>query len=135
MATTTQIASPAAGLQPTLAQAAALASAAKAENTPEADENVETALAATEPESHEEEATDEPELVGPLALLPVELDVSIPVRQFRVRNLLALEPGALIETQWHNGEDVPLAATNVHLAWCEFEVLDTDLAVRITRIP
>ena len=134
MATTTQIESPAAGLQPTSAQAAALASSAKAENAPETDENAETALAATEPESHEEE-TDEPELSGPLALLPVELDVSIPVRQFRVRNLLALEPGALIETQWHNGEDVPLAATNVHLAWCEFEVLDTDLAVRITRIP
>ena len=28
-------------------------------------------------------------LTGPVARLPVELDVSVPVREFRVRNLLA----------------------------------------------
>ena len=45
-----------------------------------------------------------------LAFLPVELDVAVPVREFRVRNLLALEAGQVIETQWAHGEDVPLAA-------------------------
>ena len=38
------------------------------------------------------------ELTAPVARLPVELDVAIPVRDFRVRNLLALEPGQVIET-------------------------------------
>ena len=66
--------------------------------------------------------------------LPVELDVSVPVRNFRVRNLLALEPSHLIESGWSHGEDVPLAAGRVSLAWTEFEVVDTQLAVRLTRL-
>jgi hypothetical protein len=40
----------------------------------------------------------------------------------------------LIETQWAHGEDLPLAAGNVQLAWSEFEVVDAQLAVRITRL-
>jgi len=71
---------------------------------------------------------------GPVARLPVELDVAVPVREFRVRNLLALTPGQLIESQWGNGDDVPLASGEVQLAWSEFEVIDTQLAVRITRL-
>ena len=73
-------------------------------------------------------------LSPPVSLLPVELDVAVPVRHFRVRNLLALEPGQLIESQWGNGEDVPLASGDVQLAWSEFEVIETQLAVRITRL-
>jgi flagellar motor switch/type III secretory pathway protein FliN len=72
---------------------------------------------------------------GPVARLPVELDVVVPVREFRVRHLLALEPGELIESQWNYGDDVPLAAGDVQLAWSEFEVLENRLAVRITRLP
>ncbi len=72
---------------------------------------------------------------GPLvARLPVELDVAVPVREFRVRHLLALQPGALIESQWCHGIDLPLAAGDVQLAWSEFEVLETKLAVRVTRL-
>jgi flagellar motor switch protein FliM len=73
-------------------------------------------------------------LSAPVARLPVELDVTVPVREFRVRNLLALEAGQVIESQWGNGEDVPLASGEVQLAWSEFEVIDTQLAVRITRL-
>ena len=69
-------------------------------------------------------------LAAPVARLPVELDVAVPVREFRVRNLLALEPGQVIESQWAHGEDMPLAAGDVQLAWSEFEVVDTQLAVR-----
>lgn len=81
--------------------------------------------------------TDEemPAIDGPVARLPVEVDVAVPVREFRVRHLLALEPGELIESQWSYGEDVPLAAGDVQLAWSEFEVLDNRIAVRITRLP
>jgi len=73
-------------------------------------------------------------LRAPVARLPVELDVSVPVRNFRVRNLLALELSQVIESGWGHGEDVPLAAGEVQLAWSEFEVIDTQLAVRVTRL-
>jgi flagellar motor switch/type III secretory pathway protein FliN len=86
------------------------------------------------PAPREEEEDGEIRLGSPVARLPVELDVVIPVRGFRVRNLLALAPGHLIESQWSNGEDVPLAAGQVRLAWSEFEVVETQLAVRVTRL-
>jgi len=71
---------------------------------------------------------------GNVARLPIELDVAIPVKAFRVRNLLALEPGQVVETQWADGADMPLAASQVQLAWSEFEVVDKRLAVRLTRL-
>ena len=64
----------------------------------------------------------------------MEVDVAIPLRGFRVRNLLALDPGTVVESQWGQGEDVPLGARDVQLAWTEFEVADTHLAVRLTRL-
>jgi flagellar motor switch/type III secretory pathway protein FliN len=73
-------------------------------------------------------------LTAAVARLPVELDVSVPVRNFRVRNLLALEPSQLIESGWGHGEDLPLAAGDVQLAWSEFEVINTQLSVRVTRL-
>jgi flagellar motor switch/type III secretory pathway protein FliN len=66
--------------------------------------------------------------------LPVEVDVSVAVRDFRVRDLLALTPGKVIESQWSHGIDLPLTAGDVQLAWTEFEVVDTRLAVRVTRV-
>lgn len=73
-------------------------------------------------------------LSPPLARLPVELEVVVPVREFRVRDLLALLPGEVIETQWGHGEDIPLSAGDVQLAWSEFEVVESRLAVRVTRL-
>ena len=73
-------------------------------------------------------------LGSPVGLLPVELDVAVPVREFRVRDLLALDRGQVIETQWGHGEDVPLASGEVQLAWSEFEVVDSQLGVRVTRL-
>jgi flagellar motor switch/type III secretory pathway protein FliN len=86
------------------------------------------------PLTHSPEEGDLSGFSGPIARLPVELDVAVPVREFRVRNLLALEPGQVIETQWAQGEDMPLAAGEVQLAWSEFEVVDAQLAVRVTRL-
>lgn len=68
------------------------------------------------------------------ARLPVALAVTVPVRGFRVRNLLAMTPGEVIQTQWGYGEDLPLSSGDVQLAWSEFEVIDTRLAVRVTRL-
>ena len=74
------------------------------------------------------------QLSAPVSRLPVLVDVVVPVREFRVRNLLALEPGNVVETDWGHGDDMPLTAGKVQLAWSEFEVVDTELAVRITRL-
>jgi flagellar motor switch/type III secretory pathway protein FliN len=69
-----------------------------------------------------------------ISRVPVEIDVSVPIRRFRVRNLLALARGSIIESQWHQGHDMPLAARGAQLAWAEFEVIDQRLGVRITRL-
>ena len=71
---------------------------------------------------------------SPAAALPVEMEVGVPVRDFRVRHLLALKLGQVIESQWSHVEDVPIGAGNVQLAWSEFEVLDLQMAVRLTRL-
>lgn len=74
--------------------------------------------------------------IGPhstLAQLPVEVEVGVPVRDFRVRNLLALERGVIVASQWSHGEDLPLAAGHVQLAWTQFEVVENNLAARVTR--
>ncbi len=68
------------------------------------------------------------------ARLPVTMSVSVPVRNFRVRNLLAMGEGTLIESQWGHGEDLPLLSGDVQLAWTEFEVVDSRLGVRVTRL-
>ncbi len=77
---------------------------------------------------------ESPTLAPLIARLPIELEVAVPIRQFRVRNLLSLDRGNVVETQWGHGEDLPLSAGNVQLAWSEFEVIDTRLAVRVTRV-
>ena len=92
---------------------------------------VEQALVPSPPQPEED---DLPELRAPYDRLPVELEVAVPAREFRVRNLLALETGQVIETRWTHDEDLPLAAGNVQLAWSEFEVVGAQLAVRITRL-
>jgi flagellar motor switch protein FliM len=71
---------------------------------------------------------------APIPQLPVQLAVGIPVRAFRVRQLLALAPGQVIETQWSQRDDLPLAAGHVQLAWSVFEVVETQIAVRVTRL-
>lgn len=73
-------------------------------------------------------------LSTPMARLPVELEVSVPIREFRVRTLLALELGQVMGTEWAPGEDMPLLSGDVQLAWSEFEVVDSQLAVRVTRL-
>lgn len=71
---------------------------------------------------------------SPLAGLPMQLDVTIPVPKFRVRDLLALEEGAVLDTRWLHSEDVPVLCGRVHLVWTEFEVVEHRIAVRVTRL-
>jgi hypothetical protein len=69
-----------------------------------------------------------------LATLPLQLDVSVPIPDFRVRDLLALDKGALFETSWSYTEDLPVWCGGAQLMWTEFEVVDNVLSVRVTRV-
>ncbi len=92
------------------------------------------AVKALVPASSPEKNAEKPVFPASILRLPVDLAVCVPVREFRVRQLLALAPGQVIETQWNHGDDLPLAAGDVEVAWSEFEVVETRLAVRITRL-
>jgi flagellar motor switch protein FliM len=92
------------------------------------------AVQALVPASQPQQEEEEPVFRAPISQLPVALGVTVPVRDFRMRQLLALAPGQVIETQWSHGDDLPLAAGDVQMAWSEFEVVETQLAVRITRL-
>ncbi len=69
-----------------------------------------------------------------IAGLPVQLDVRVPVPDFRVSDLLRLAPGGLVASEWPSSDDVPLTCGDVQLVWTEFEVVDQTLAVRVTRL-
>jgi flagellar motor switch protein FliN/FliY len=64
----------------------------------------------------------------------MQLDVTVPIPGFRVQELLALEPGAILESRWPHAEDVPVRCGGAQLVWAEFEVVDQKLAVRVTRL-
>lgn len=66
--------------------------------------------------------------------LPMQLDVMVKVRSFRVEDLLALERGSIVETVHEHSQDVPVRCGGALLAWAEFEVLEQKLAVRMTRL-
>jgi flagellar motor switch/type III secretory pathway protein FliN len=69
-----------------------------------------------------------------LAGLPLQLDVSIPIPEFRVQDLLTLKNGTVLASSWPYADDVPVYCGGVQLVWAEFEVVDDVLAVRVTRV-
>ena len=69
-----------------------------------------------------------------LQRLPMRLAAGVPVPGFRVKDLLALKAGVVIETAWSSGDDVPLKVGAVHLSWSEFEVVEQRMAIRLTRL-
>jgi flagellar motor switch protein FliN len=69
-----------------------------------------------------------------ISTLAVKLEANIPVRGFHVRDLLALKSGQTIESAWPVTEDAPLKVGQVQLCWCEFEVVDQRMALRLTRL-
>ena|GEM_PF-2315135 len=122
-----------AGVKAVLGKDAA-AEGADASTAAEAKEEAGSALMASTAALDAAEETGLVELHSVEARLPVQLVVGIPIRDFRVKNLLMLERGSLIESGWEPGEDVPVASGPVQLAWSAFEVVDTQLAVRLTRL-
>jgi DNA-binding NtrC family response regulator len=62
------------------------------------------------------------------------LTVEIPLPGFTVGDLVHLERGRIIATRWTVGQDVPLRVNGELIAWSEFEVLQSFLAVRLTEL-
>jgi flagellar motor switch protein FliN/FliY len=69
-----------------------------------------------------------------ISRLLVRLAAQIPLTGFKVRDLLALNAGQMIQSSWPGTEDVPVKAGEVHLSWSEFEVVEERMAVRLTRL-
>lgn len=66
--------------------------------------------------------------------LSCQLTIDFPVPKFRVATLLSLATNSVIDTHWQVGNDVPLRINGELVAWCEFEVVDAHLAVRLTEL-
>ncbi|MDE1178379.1 MAG: FliM/FliN family flagellar motor switch protein [Edaphobacter sp.] len=69
-----------------------------------------------------------------LSVLEMSVSAEIPLEDFKVRDLLALESGQLIASAWPETEDVTVMAGGVQAGWSEFEVEDQKLLVRLTRL-
>lgn len=65
---------------------------------------------------------------------PLRLEIRLPIRGMRVKDVLGLRKGAIFETEWPADEDIPGDCGGVQLVWTEFEVIDKKLAVRVTRL-
>lgn len=69
-----------------------------------------------------------------LSQLRMAMTAGIALKGFKVKDLLRLEAGQVIESAWPDTEDVPLCVGQVQVAWSEFEVVDQRLVVRLTRL-
>ena len=66
--------------------------------------------------------------------VPCLLTVEIPVPGFRVADLVHLTPGRIIASRWKVGLDVPLRVNGELIAWSEFEIVQSRLAMRLTEL-
>lgn len=80
------------------------------------------------------ESAPQPDRWSPVSGLPTTVLVAVPVPAFRLRDLLALQPGNILSTAWRGERELPLLAGDVQFAWVEFEVTDEKLGARVTRL-
>ncbi len=66
--------------------------------------------------------------------LQVKIQIGVALKQFRVRDLLALKLGQVFESFSPVVEGVPVRIGELQFGWSEFEVLDQRLALRLTRL-
>ena len=69
-----------------------------------------------------------------LAQVPMRLTAGVGLAHFKVKDLLGLTAGSVVESDWPGGADIPLRCGNVQVGWAEFEVVEQRLAVRMTRL-
>ena len=66
--------------------------------------------------------------------LVCELTIDLPLPRLHVSDWLALREQSVIDSRWRVGNDVPLRVNGVLLGWCEFEIVENRLAVRLTEL-
>lgn len=69
-----------------------------------------------------------------LGRLTVKLQAGVALPRFKVRDLLQLTVGQVVESESSDSEDVSLKIGQVQLGWSEFEVVEQQLAIRLTRL-
>jgi flagellar motor switch protein FliN/FliY len=65
--------------------------------------------------------------------LPVRFSIDLQIPRFTVRDLLKLEVGSIVDSYWELGRDIPLQTNGQLIGWGEFEVVENQLAVRLTE--
>ena len=68
-----------------------------------------------------------------MSRLGCQLTVQLSVPGLRVRELLHLKPGSVVDTNWSLSTEVPLLANGQLIAWGEFEAIGERLVLRITE--
>jgi flagellar motor switch protein FliN/FliY len=66
--------------------------------------------------------------------LPCEVAVELGIPDCRIGDVVQLKPGAVLDTGWKVGRDLPLYVNQQAVAWVEFEVMSGHLAVRVTEL-
>jgi flagellar motor switch protein FliM len=66
--------------------------------------------------------------------IPEAMSVFLPIDNFTALSLLQLQNGQLIHTGINTINDIPLFVGEVCLLFGEFEVVGTQMAIRITRV-
>ena len=79
-------------------------------------------------------AKPEPWIWAEALLLKCRVQVEIPVPHFSVATLLELSEGAIVDSGWMAGKDVPVKVNGKAVGTCEFDVVADRLAARITEI-
>jgi flagellar motor switch/type III secretory pathway protein FliN len=74
------------------------------------------------------------EAVGSFGWLPCQLTVEVPISRFRLRNLMALAVGSVIDTKWQELSDIPLRVNGRLIGRAKFEVSSDQMAIRITEL-
>lgn len=70
----------------------------------------------------------------PVLGLPCRLTVDLRLPNFKVADLLRLQPGKVMATRWRVSRDLPLRINGVLIGWGEFEGSGNHLAVRVTEL-
>jgi flagellar motor switch protein FliN/FliY len=69
-----------------------------------------------------------------LAQLRVTIRAAVTLDGFKVRDLLAMKQGQVFKSLSRVTEDVPVRVGQMQLGWSEFEVLEQQIALRLTRL-
>jgi len=69
-----------------------------------------------------------------LARVPQTVTALIPLPEFTIRDLLAMEKGVVIKSNVLTTEMIPIRIGSVRIAWGEFEVVGQALALRIAKL-